>query len=82
MPNPTYATATTVRAWTNPKYGPNKLYTITPYKTGSAVTADIVTDLSESDADNLFQQMINDSVTGGNNYDQIVMTEQLVTCPS
>lgn len=78
----TYGTAVQIKAWTNPATAPNKLYDVIPYRAGSAVTGDQLLDAEADAAETHFQLLKDNSTINPLLYDQIEMTEKVITVPS
>lgn len=73
--------ATPVFQWTNPHYRHPSKWTIIPYRSNSAITADIVTVYSNDDVEKEFGRMTKLAVQT-NCYDQIKVTRNDETVPS
>jgi hypothetical protein len=76
-----YNTAVQIRAWTNPKYSLNKRYNVYPYVAGNKVTAYQLEAVSEDEANDHFQKLL-DMVRTGTMFDQIEITEEIIKLPA
>lgn len=78
----TYSSAVVIKKHTTAAYAPDKKWDIIPYSANVAITADQQLDItSEHDMESIFAKMV-ERARSERVYDQVIVKEYTVVCPS